>query len=682
MTPELNPAVEVAHLRRLLDTQPSCLMRVGADGVVLAANDASLKLLGLESLEQALGMVFAAWILQDQRDRWSAFTSQVIQGSPASIECDITTPSGDRRTALLHGVPLNAHPDGVPSMAVSARAVSERRQLEAAMEAREVLLRKLETERTETQVRLGEAQATRRQLEATVHALEARQRQLEADREEERTRQRQALDSLMGQRELESPQAPDADELRRLRADLDARDTALGVALAERATAAAQRDQALADRHRDEVALEELDARHQRLTAERAAERARVLKMLQSVGMQHEQELRAAQSAPERSELLATLEERDATIRQLDAARAAVQAELDQAIAERARVESAMQEEAARYERRAAIDAAECVRLQQVVDFTAEQHRVERQARQRDAQERLSDLQKMEHDARQECDALQARLAELQTSEHDARQECGALQARLAELQTSEHDARQECGALQARLAELQTSEHDARQECGALQARLAELQTSERDARQECGKLQARLGELQASEHDARQEWGKLQARLAELQTSERDASRQCGQLRARLEQAINDRQQLETTLQLRETAQRELVTEQAAISAERDRLARAIADQAVQLQALAEHGRRLMPLASAGRAARDIASQLQQHVERVDNVATGVLVNGVIDSSMRPALELLRGEAMQASALAGELLLAGLCQQATEVAVIPPGNGHGRRA
>jgi PAS domain S-box-containing protein len=661
MTPELNPAVEVAHLRRLLDTQPSCLMRVGADGVVLAANDASLKLLGLESLEQALGMVFAAWILQDQRDRWSAFTSQVIQGSPASIECDITTPSGDRRTALLHGVPLNAHPDGVPSMAVSARAVSERRQLEAAMEAREVLLRKLETERTETQVRLGEAQATRRQLEATVHALEARQRQLEADREEERTRQRQALDSLMGQRELESPQAPDADELRRLRADLDARDTALGVALAERATAAAQRDQALADRHRDEVALEELDARHQRLTAERAAERARVLKMLQSVGMQHEQELRAAQSAPERSELLATLEERDATIRQLDAARAAVQAELDQAIAERARVESAMQEEAARYERRAAIDAAECVRLQQVVDFTAEQHRVERQARQRDAQERLSDLQKMEHDARQECDALQARLAELQTSEHDARQESGALQARLAELQTSEHDARQECGALQARLAELQTSEHDARQECG---------------------KLQARLGELQASEHDARQEWGKLQARLAELQTSERDASRQCGQLRARLEQAINDRQQLETTLQLRETAQRELVTEQAAISAERDRLARAIADQAVQLQALAEHGRRLMPLASAGRAARDIASQLQQHVERVDNVATGVLVNGVIDSSMRPALELLRGEAMQASALAGELLLAGLCQQATEVAVIPPGNGHGRRA
>ena len=48
-------AVEARHLRRLLDTQPSCLMRVASTGEILAANDAAVELLGAGERKLTLG---------------------------------------------------------------------------------------------------------------------------------------------------------------------------------------------------------------------------------------------------------------------------------------------------------------------------------------------------------------------------------------------------------------------------------------------------------------------------------------------------------------------------------------------------------------------------------------------------------------------------------------------------
>ena len=377
---QLDPSVEVVHLRHLLDIQPSCLMRLGGDGVVLAANDAALTMLGMQSCQQALGRTFAAWISQDQRERWHAFTVQVIGGSPASIECDIIDASGRQQKALLHGVPLTGHPDGVPSMAVAARAVSGQRQLEAAVVEREAALRELEAERQETRALLGKAHARQQQLERTLHALETR-----------------------------------------YQTDLEARGRELDESIAACAVAEAACRQALADRQQSVAALEDLAARHLQLTTERAAERQRVLELLEAMAVEHRQELAAAQHAPERNRLLATIEERD---------------------------------------------------------------------------------------------------------------------------------------------------------------------------------------------------------------------------------------------------------------------RLARTLAEQAVRFTALAAHGRQLMPLAFAGRAARDIASRLRQHLERVDDIATGLLVAGVIDSSMRPVLEQMRGEAVQASALVDEILTGVDGQPITELADCPVVSGDERRS
>jgi len=445
-------------------------MRLGEGGVVLAANDAALMLLGMQSGQQALGRAFAAWIPPEQRDRWHAFTAQVIGGSPSSIECDIIDVPGNPQATLLHGVPLADHPDGLPSMVVAARAVSGQRQLEAAVLEREAVLRELEAEREDARARLAEARDRQRQLEGALHALESR-----------------------------------------VQADLDARARELDAAVAACAVAEATCQQALADRCQGEAALEELTAQHEQLTTERAAERRRVLELLEAIAVQHREELLAARNAPERQRLLAALDEREAAIRQLETARAAVQAELQAARDDRRRLDASMQEADAR---------------------------------------------------------------------------------------------------------------HQAREQ--EMQQQLAALQLSEQDTRQQRDDCQAQLNHVQGA----------------------------C--------------LQLQTTLGRQETAHRELAAEHAAVADERNRLARHLAEQAVRFTALATHGRQLMPLAFAGRAARDIASRLRQHLERVDDFATGMLVNGSLDHSVRPAMEHLRGEAAQASALADEIL-AGVDGHAT---------------
>jgi hypothetical protein len=44
MTAHPHPVAEALHLRRVIEQQPSCLLRVGIDGAVLAANEAALSL--------------------------------------------------------------------------------------------------------------------------------------------------------------------------------------------------------------------------------------------------------------------------------------------------------------------------------------------------------------------------------------------------------------------------------------------------------------------------------------------------------------------------------------------------------------------------------------------------------------------------------------------------------------
>ena len=159
-TRELEPPVEVTSRRRPPDVRLSCLLRLAADGTVFAVNDGALALLGVKSAARALGHSFTAWLPPDEHERWRAFCAGVLTGASVSIECDMNAPSGDRQPVLFHGVLLAEDPDGRPSMAVAARAVSAQRQLEAAIVELEMQLRERDKEWAQARVRLAEA-ATR-----------------------------------------------------------------------------------------------------------------------------------------------------------------------------------------------------------------------------------------------------------------------------------------------------------------------------------------------------------------------------------------------------------------------------------------------------------------------------------------------------------------------------------------
>ncbi len=413
--------VEVTHLRRLLDTQPSCLMRLGSDGTVLAANDAALKLIGVTSGAQVLGRDFSVWVPSDQRERWTTFTTGVVQGNPASVECDIAAPSGDRQPTLFHGVPLTDHPDGVASMAIAARVVSGQRQLEAAVIELEEQLRERDAERFKARARLAESESRQRELAEKVSALEASLQPLDASAEHD-------------------------EQVRQLEADLQARDAALGAAEAARRAAEAKAAQALADVQQLEVALDGFAARQKQMIAERAAERQRLAEMTEVAASRQDQLLNAGRDSQERDRLAARLQEREATVRGLEAAWTEKLAELEEARSVRHGLEAALLE----------------------------------------AQQALAGEQERGQAGRAECDALQTRLGEAlaacQEGEAALREVEAAhtsLAAAHAALTTEHTSLTAEHAALTAEHAALTTEHTSLTAEHAALTAEHALLKTA-----------------------------------------------------------------------------------------------------------------------------------------------------------------------------------------------------------
>jgi PAS domain-containing protein len=124
---------EVERLRLLLERQPTCLMRVGIGGTLLAANDAAQSLLGATTLADVLGTSFVERLQGDAAAIWSEFIGRVANAGSASLECDMTDLAGTQRAVVLQGVTLPAHPDGDDSLLITVRDVSNSRRLEASL---------------------------------------------------------------------------------------------------------------------------------------------------------------------------------------------------------------------------------------------------------------------------------------------------------------------------------------------------------------------------------------------------------------------------------------------------------------------------------------------------------------------------------------------------------------------
>src|SRR5438105_12223531 len=126
------PSTEASHLRRLLDRQPACLIRVRLDATLLACNDAALTLFGGGgSLDAVLDTNLTDRLIAEERPQWAEFAARVWANGAASFKCHIgpvggdavpgtapTSPPGRRdsanpRPVLLQAVALKDHPDGL-----------------------------------------------------------------------------------------------------------------------------------------------------------------------------------------------------------------------------------------------------------------------------------------------------------------------------------------------------------------------------------------------------------------------------------------------------------------------------------------------------------------------------------------------------------------------------------------
>lgn len=180
--PDLDPAVEIERLRALLETQPSCLMRIGNDGTLLAVNEVALTLLGARSLGDVLGTRVTDRI-QGDGTVWADFVRRVSQGGSASTECDMNDLAGLGRAVMMQGIALTGHPDGNESLLVSVRDVTTARRLQTSLQEQEEL-------RRTAQASLDEASASLRDLRARLAQATAEQNRL-----------REALEGTLAERE-------------------------------------------------------------------------------------------------------------------------------------------------------------------------------------------------------------------------------------------------------------------------------------------------------------------------------------------------------------------------------------------------------------------------------------------------------------------------------------------------
>jgi len=316
-------ADEAAHLRRLLERQPSVLIRVGVDGVLLAVSDAALSLLGAEELGQVLGRKITERISPDHHDAWRDFAVRVWSDQSGSIECDMLDPSGVRRSVQMRAISLPDHPDGVQSILMVIRDTTATQRLELALQEHEAMRRVAD----DLNAKLVQACAARDQLQGALAQHDAAHKQavgeLEADRKKlaavaserqaalqahEKEAQRAVLAmhgelerSLAEVRRLEEAIAQATADRRQLLTTLKQREverheleTKMGGTETERTQIAAALEDARHARAEAEATIEQMRAEHEQfetMVKQREATRQRTLAEHATARMQAERAL-------------------------------------------------------------------------------------------------------------------------------------------------------------------------------------------------------------------------------------------------------------------------------------------------------------------------------------------------------------------------------------------------------
>lgn len=200
---------EVERLRTLLDKLPSCLMRIGLDGTLLAVSDTALDLLGARDLGSVLGSAFIDRLQGDARAVWTDFAQRVSADGSGSAECEMEDLTRARRVVVLQGVMVPHHPDAQASILVAVRDITTARRLEASLHEQEGVRRSVQAaldaataSMEQLRGQLENASAERRELRAALDASAADQQRLGAAIDQLVTALSVAMDAASSARQI------------------------------------------------------------------------------------------------------------------------------------------------------------------------------------------------------------------------------------------------------------------------------------------------------------------------------------------------------------------------------------------------------------------------------------------------------------------------------------------------
>jgi chromosome segregation ATPase len=650
---------EADHLRWIVEKQPSCLMRIGADSVVLAANDAALALFGAERASQVLGTSLTGFVAASHRDIWLGFVAKVTAGSPHSLECVLNDVSSSERHVVLHGVPLLDHADGIRSVLLSIRDNNAIRRMEAALHETEQLrqqavmsnpqdARRIE----ELQTTIAELQAHRDQLERSVAELPRLQQLLKQGRtylQDMQTRLAAATkerDTLAQQlSERAAPPQQTSDGLVDLRRSLAEAISQRDAALAAREAASAQSDAASAQRDALSAQLAERDAAHQQLWADQEAQHKALVEA-------HERDVEGLrrqldERAGERADLEKRLCDAEAMCahlrREREDAEAHVTSHVQRINVLEGRLERALQD----HEQLSGDLAKRVQEHETAIAAAGERHQTEIEALRQD----LAAAHAQIAQERSTIDALNAAVA-------DERAQVSAANDRLAETQARVDASERSLAETRSGLESAQATLADERSASEALRRELTDERSTIDALRRELSDERSTIDALRRELSDERTTIDALRHELAEA-VSDRD--------RVRAELTALDAARTQQA-QDHEADRARLDRERASALAQLNEAEKALSDNRLELQSMDGVVRQIEPLAAAGRVAAEAAREILAAIGDIDARTACLAAESATDGSAREQIEQLRADAVRAASLARQIVHASRIGQAEE--------------
>ena len=604
-------------------------MRIAADGLVLAANDAALALLGAETHPQVLGKQLTPLIAPAHHEAWLAFVDKVTHGSSQSFECDLHDVTGATRSVVLHGVPLLDHEDGVPSLLLSARDAAALRGVEAALHESE-RLRQLALAQASQHTAAADNGEEVQSLRATIEQLESDRDQLERAVAELPRLQKLLKQGRTLMQDLQTRLNEAAKERDALKVQLGDRDSAGQQVRSEQETA----QKSLAEAHQRELA----DLRAQlEIAAETQDGLASRLAELDQQCVQLRQEREAAdERAAGHQQQIAQLEGNVAQIATLEGSIEQMRREVQQT--QQDFEETRREAEQRRHELDHRRHEVEQLRQQ-----------IEQTRRERDERDEQLTLRIREHD--------EVLMVERERHRVELERTGGELKRAHEELTGTQ----QEIAALKQDVASAREEAEKAVADHARSGERIAELDETARQLGAERDALRRTIEEEQAVSTGLR---AAIEQKSATLDHTSKELERVSSELAA----SETARAQLAQVILEHESQRGGLEQDLKAITAQLNEAEKTLSDHRLEVQSMDLVIRDIEPLAAAGRLSADLSRELLTAIADIDARSACLTAESATESSSREQIEQLRSDAVRAGSLARQIVHASRVTQGEE--------------